>query len=90
MLEAFDKLNSLGVFDLIVQCIDPRELKEFQMLVQMASDDIMVNEYEPHAFIKSQIDRFGALIGATLEPIMKGLDFDKIQAIATNITTMDT
>ena len=81
MLEEFNALNSLGIFDMIINNLDQRELKEFNMVLQLTSDDFMTNEYENHAFITEQVERFGELIGATLSPVLAQLDTDKIEEI---------
>lgn len=80
-LEEFNTLNGSGVLDLIIQNIDDRELKEFNMVLQMTCDDLMANEYENHAFIRAQVDRFGTLISTALSPILEGLDLDKVKEL---------
>ena len=53
VLDEFNKLNEAGVFDILVQSIDQRELKEFNMVLDMETNDIMTNEYEPGAFVRN-------------------------------------
>lgn len=77
-LEQFEMLNG-EILDIVIGLVNKRELKEFQMLLDFACDDIMVNEYEPHAFVKNEVERLGALIGATLTPVLQTLDMDKIE-----------
>ena len=79
MLEEFNVLNSSGVFDILIKNINQRELKEFNMVLQMTCDDVMTNEYEPHAFVNNQVKRIGNLIGSILVPIVKQMDIEKIQ-----------
>ena len=79
-LEQFEKLNG-EVLDYIIAAIDDREHKEFQMLLEFACDDVMVNEYEPHAFVCKQVDRFSDLLGAVITPILKDLDVEKIEQV---------
>lgn len=78
MLEDFNMLNESGVFDLLIQNIDQRELKEFNMIVSMTCDDVIANEFENHAYFSKQIDRFGKLIGTALAPAIAQLDMDQI------------
>lgn len=85
MLEEFNQLNAAGIFDILIQHIDQRELKEFHMVLDMVESDEMTNNYEPHAFIQSQVERFGTLIGATLEPVLKSLDINQICEMVTQI-----
>jgi len=84
MLEDFNKLNQLGIIDMIVSGISEKELKEFNMVVEMTCNDAVENEYEPHAFIASQVERFGSLTAAVLEPVLAGLDLDKIKDVMTS------
>lgn len=79
-LETFEMLNG-DIIDIVVGLIDDREKKEFQMLLDFACDDLLVNEYEPHAFIRSQVDRFGYLIGTILAPVLENMDLDKMQGL---------
>lgn len=79
-LEQFEKING-EILDGIMSAIDNRELKEFQMLLEFACDDLMVNEYEPHSFIRSQVDRFGELIGNIIVPALENLDVNKIEEV---------
>lgn len=85
MLEEFNSLNSLGIFDLIIQCVNQRELKEFNMVLQLTCDDIMANEYENHAYISKQIDRFAWIISGIIEPTLKDLDIENIRKVINNI-----
>ena len=55
------------------------------MVIQMTADDLIANEYEPHAFFKNQIERFGNLIGTSLKPVLEGLDLSKIQEVISQI-----
>lgn len=84
MLDDFNTLNRYGIFDYLIQNINQRELKEFNMVLQMASEDIISNEYEPHAFIRNQVERFGNMIGGVLEPLIATLDIDKIKEIVSD------
>lgn len=85
MLEDFNLLNGSGVLDLIIQNMDQRELKEFNMVLQMTCDDAIANEYENHAFISHQVERFGKLIGTALSPVLSQLDIGQIAEIIKNI-----
>ena len=83
-LEQFEMLNG-EILDIIISLINKRELKEFQMLLDFACDDIMVNEYEPHAFVKNEIERLGVLIGTAITPVLQTLDTDKIESMLRQI-----
>lgn len=72
-LEEFNILNKDGLFDLISIYISEREKKEFRMILDMVENDLIQNEYEVHAFISNQVERFGNLASATLSPLLKQL-----------------
>ena len=77
-LEQFEMLNG-EILDDIMNLVDQRELKEFQMILDFACDDIITNEYELHSFIGKEVERFGNLVGATLAPILQSLDMNKVE-----------
>lgn len=84
IVEEFNKLNEAGIFDILVQSINQRELKEFNMVLDMEVNDVMTNEYEPGGFVRNQVTRFGNLVGATLLPLLQTLDMNKIEEIVKN------
>lgn len=86
MLDEFNKLNSAGIFDVILQNINKRELNEFNMVLDFTCRDVIANEYENHAFISKQVDRFGNLLGAIIAPVLEQLDVDKIRNMITSIS----
>ena len=83
-LELFEKING-EVLDMIIMSIDERERKEFQMLLDFACDDLLVNEYEPHAFIREQVERFAGLFGTIIAPVIENIDIDKIGEVLKQI-----
>ena len=84
-LELFEKING-EVLDMIIMSIDERERKEFQMLLDFACDDLLVNEYEPHAFIRGQVERFGSLFGTIIAPVIENIDVSKIEEVLKQIS----
>lgn len=79
MLEDFNELNKYGILDYIIQNVNQKELKEFNMILQMTCDDVIANEYENHAYFTKQIYRFGNLIGTALAPVIDNVDADRIE-----------
>lgn len=79
-LDTFEKING-SILDTIISYIDDRELKEFQMLLDFACDDILTNEYELHSFIRNQVNRFSSLFGGIIAPAIEGLDLGKIEEL---------
>ena len=80
-INEYNKLNSLEALEDIVSLINKKDLDEFRNIINMKCDDTIINEYEPHSFIKTQVERFGELIGATLSPILEKIDLDKVAEI---------
>ena len=72
-LEEFNLLNETELIDVIFTHIPEREFKEFRMILEMVENDVMQNEYEMHAFISSQVERFGELFGYVTKSSMDGL-----------------
>ena len=81
MLSDFNTLNEAGIFDTILQNVNQRELREFNMVLQETCNDVLTNEYENHAYISKQVNRFGKLIGEILSPIISQLDLNQINDI---------
>lgn len=73
-LEEFNLLNKNGLFDAVISFIPERELKEFRMILDMVENDVIQNEYETHAFIANQVERFGELAGVALKPAIEQLN----------------
>ena len=72
-LDEFNLLNANGCMDLIFDCISAREIQEFRMILDMVENDTIQNEYELHAFISNQVERFGSLTGYVLAPLLDKL-----------------
>lgn len=89
MLEDFNKLNECGIFDIIISALNKNEIKEYNMVIQMTYDDLITNEYELHAFVSSQVNRFGTLIGSVLGPVLENVDVDKIAEVISEITNRE-
>ena len=85
MLDDFNTLNGAGILDFIIQNVNQRELKEFNMILQLTCEDVIANEFENHAFISKQVDRFGKLIGFAITPFLENLDIDKIKEVVNEI-----
>ena len=78
VLGEYDLLTSAGIIQKIKEMIWNQELDEFERIVDMVAKDTIANEYEPHSFVKSQVERFGNLVGTALLPILSEIDTEKI------------
>lgn len=81
ILNDFNALNKRNIFSAIEETVEPREMEEFVRVINMACDDAVANEYEPHAFVRSQVERFADVLGATLAPLIENLDEEKIASL---------
>ena len=77
-LNEFNLLNEYineeyGLIDLIMSKINKRELTEFGMILDLVKTDVVKNEYETHAYISSQVERFGELTGIAIIPMIDKL-----------------
>lgn len=70
-LEEFNLLNKNGFIENMFCFMPRREMEEFTSILNMVESDILQNEYETHAFISSQVERFGELTSATLSPLLQ-------------------
>lgn len=72
-LEEYNSLNKSGLVDIIFDFIPEKELKEFNMLLEMAKSDLISNEYETKAFISGQVERFAEIFGTIISPGLEQL-----------------
>lgn len=77
--EEYDELKKSGLFDILFigdgeydvpPMIPFAEMAEFNHLLEVKKNDVLVNKYEIHSFIAEQVERFKALGEATLTPLM--------------------
>lgn len=99
--EEYDELKKSGLFDILFigngeEDIPPMipfaEMAEFNHLLEVKKNDLLVNKYEIHSFITEQVERFKALGEATLTPLVDAVskkldeipkeDLDKIVEFA--------
>ena len=73
VIEEFNLLNKNNLFEAIFYLIPEKETKEFNVVLDMVRNDTLQNEYETHAFISGQVERFGELIGVSLKPVLEEL-----------------
>lgn len=70
-LEEFNMLNESELIDVIFSSVPERESKEFRMILDMVENDLLQNEYETHAFVSNQVERFGELFGYIVKPVLE-------------------
>lgn len=81
----FNLLQRYGLVDVIIGYIPEAQVTMFDSVLNMKSNDLMTNYYEPHAFIKEQVVKFAPLIHKWIEgfldvaeDVVKEIDINKI------------
>lgn len=81
----FNLLQRYGLVDVIINYIPDAQVAMFDSVLNMKSNDLMTNYYEPHAFIKEQVVKFAPLIHKWIEgfldvaeDVVKEIDINKI------------
>jgi len=77
MVNEFDALNSRGLFEGIFAKIPERELAEFNTVLDMVSNDVMTNKYEPHAYVNDVLTRLADILSAFTD-VAENLDVKEI------------
>ena len=91
MLGDFNLLQRYGLIDVIINYIPEAQVAMFDSVLNMKSNDIMTNYYEPHAFVKEQLVKFAPLIHGWIESFLgaaeemiKDIDANKIKGLITD------
>ena len=81
----FNLLQRYGLVDVIISYIPESQVTMFDSVLNMKSNDLMTNYYEPHAFVREQVVKFAPLILKWIEGILdvaedviKEIDINKI------------
>lgn len=92
--EEYDLLNETGVLDKIMAMIPEKEIGELRLIVDMEQRDAIAYYGTTEKYVQNQVERFGALISATLSPFLekfadqlKDLDAEHIDKLAKIIAT---
>ena len=88
MLGDFNLLQRYGLIDVIINYIPEAQVAMFDSVLNMKSNDIMTNYYEPHAFVKEQLVKFAPLIHGWIESFLSAaesfmgeIDMNKVRNI---------
>lgn len=81
----FNLLQRYGLVDVIISYIPESQVTMFDSVLNMKSNDLMTNYYEPHAFVREQVVKFAPLIHKWIEgfldvaeDVVKEIDINKI------------
>ena len=82
----FNLLQRYGLVDIIINYIPEAQIAVFDSVLNMKSNDIMTNYYEPHAFVREQVVKFAPLIHKWIESFLsatenltKDIDMEKVK-----------
>lgn len=81
--EEYDALKQSGLLDKLMvgsenvpPLIPVDEVNELRRLIDMKQNDELTNKCEIHNFISGQVERFGTLIGVTLNPVLEKISYN--------------
>ena len=84
----FNLLQRYGLVDVIISYIPEVQVAMFDSVLNMKSNDMMTNYYEPHAFVREQVIKFAPLVHKWIdsfldvaEDVVKEIDINKVQKI---------
>ena len=87
----FNLLQRYGLVDIIINYIPDAQVAMFDSVLNMKSNDLITNYYEPHAFVKEQVVKFAPLIHGWIdsflnmaENVVKEIDINKIKELVNN------
>lgn len=83
-VQQYDLLAQTGMIQPLLALIPTNELNEFRAVIQMVYDDLMVNNYESHAFISNQITRITDVMSIMFKAAEPALE-----KLGTKIDNMD-
>lgn len=96
VVEDFNLLNKSKILDEIINILPEYELKEFNIVLDMVRNDAIQNEYETHAFISNQIERFSELFGHivkssidNLSTVIKNMDEKTVDSLIGKLKKID-
>lgn len=82
----FNLLQRYGLVDVIISYIPKAQVSMFDNILNMKSNDLMTNYYEPHAFVREQVVKFAPLIHKWIENfldvaenVVKEIDINKVK-----------
>ena len=84
----FNLLQRYGLVDVIISYIPEAQVAMFDSVLNMKSNDMMTNYYEPHAFVREQVVKFAPLIHGWIESFLGAaeevvgeIDMDKVKGL---------
>ena len=86
-VEEYNKLDELGIIRNTISVINKIDLDEFNDILKMKCEDVMINEYDIHHYINKQVERFISLFGNIIGPALEGIDLDKVQQVMNDIVS---
>lgn len=83
LLNQYDTLDKYGLVEEIIGLIPEKEVVTFKSILDMKQNDLMMNKYENHAFIKEELEKIYPKFDAVISPLLDRL-IDKIESLDEN------
>lgn len=70
-VQAYDELSKCGAMDKIIEAIPKDEILQIKSMVQMAADDVYVNERDIASFFETKIDALSMVLDTALSALQE-------------------
>ena len=71
LVEDYDDLRRTGTLTQILALIPVAEVEEYKKILELTKNDLMINEYEPGAYIRNRISDSGKIFGDLIVPMLE-------------------
>lgn len=73
-MEEFNNLNRYGLVEAVCKLMPENLITTLDSVLKMKSDDLMVNYYEPHAFISNQVLKYVPVVHGFVDKMLEGIE----------------
>lgn len=73
VIEDYDALCEQDLIGKLIEKIKPKEVQEFTVLLEKSQSDMLLNNASPQSYITENVEKFSAIIGTLLSPILEQL-----------------
>ena len=73
VIEDYDALCEQDLIGKLIEKIKPKEVQEFTVLLEESQSDMLLNNASPQSYITENVEKFSAIVGTLLSPILEQL-----------------
>nr|DAO66545.1 MAG TPA: hypothetical protein [Caudoviricetes sp.] len=73
VIEDYDALCEQDLIGKLIEKIKPKEVQEFTVLLEKSQSDMLLNNASPQSYITENVEKFSAIVGTLLSPILEQL-----------------